>query len=474
MLSRTASQNRPLASHGRLRQGTPMTSQLTDRADKPGGRDFIVNHRVVLSIALPMTLAYLTTPLLGIVDTAVVGQFGDAAMIGGLAIGAVIFDIVFTLFNFLRTGTTGLVAQAVGRDDQTEQQAVFWRAVIIAVAGGALLLPMAPLIRDAGLWLMAPGEEVAAVASTYVTIRFLATPFTLLNYAILGLLLGQARALAGLYLQTLINGINIAMSLFLGLYLGWNVAGVAWATVIGETVVAIGAFIWLWRGFYRSRAPSRARIVQRAPFLRLMALNRDIIIRSLALLAAFTLFARFGAQFGAVTLAANAILMNFFLAAAFFLDGFAVAAEQLVGRAVGARQRAPFWRAVRLTALWGFVFAGVVSFTVFFAGAQIVDLITTAPDVRAQARLYLGWAAVTALAGVLAFQMDGVFIGATWSVDMRNMMLISLAVFVTCAYSLIPVFGNHGLWLALNVFLGLRGLTLLAILPKKGRSVFGG
>ena len=390
--------------------------------------------------------------MLGIVDTAVVGQFGDAALIGGLAIGAILFDIVFVAFNFLRMGTTAFVAQAVGRGDEADQQAVFWRAALIAVAGGLLLLPLSPFIRDIGLWAMAPGDAVADAARTYVTIRFLAAPFTLLNYAVLGLLLGQARAVAALMIQGLINGINIVLSIKLGLWLGWNVAGVAWATVIGEGVVAIGALVWLRAGFDKRHAPGWPRILERTALLRLVALNGNIMIRSLALLSAFAFFTRMGAQFGAVTLAANAILMNFFMIAGYYLDGFAVAAEQLVGRAAGARYRPAFWRAVKLTALWSFVLAGFTTAIVLLLGGSFIDLMTTAQDVRAEARIYLAWAAVTALAGVLAFQMDGVFIGAAWSNDMRNMMLLSLAAFIAAAYGLMPWFGNHGLWLALNLF----------------------
>lgn len=444
-----------------------------DPAGSKDASEFEVTNRMVFAIAVPMTLAYLTTPLLGIVDTAVVGQFGDAALIGGLAIGAILFDVVFIMFNFLRMGTTGLVAQAVGRGDATEQQAVFWRAVLIALVGGLLLLPLAPVIRDVGLWFMAPGDAVAEATRTYVTIRFLAAPFTLVNYAVLGLLLGQARAVAALIVQSLINGINIVLSIALGLWLEWNVAGVAWATVIGESVVAIGALVWLWRGFDRRHAPSRARILDRPSFLALIVLNRDIMIRSFALVASFALFTRIGAQFGAVTLAANAILMNFFFIAGYYLDGFAVAAEQLVGRAVGGRHPKPFWRAVRLTAFWGFVLAGFTTLVVLVAGNWFIEIMTTAQEVRAEARIFLVWAAFTAIAGVLAFQMDGVYIGATWSVDMRNMMLLSLAVFIAAGYGLTPVFGNHGLWFALNLFLGLRGLTLLAILPSRARRVFG-
>jgi Na+-driven multidrug efflux pump len=206
-------------------------------------------------------------------------------------------------------------------------------------------------------------------------------------------------------------------------------------------------------------------------FLRMMALNRDIMIRSFSLLAALALFTRQGAQFGTVTLAANAVLMNFFLVAGYFLDGFATAAEQLAGRAVGAQAADAFRKAVRLTVVWGFALAGTATLVFLLAGDALIGVITVSPDVRAVAVTYLPWAALTAVSGVLAFQMDGVFIGATWSRDMRNMMLLSFLAFTAALLALMP-FGNHGLWAALHVFLLVRGFSLLAILPRRMRTAF--
>lgn len=427
----------------------------------------VITNKTVLAIAVPMTLAFLTTPLLGITDTAVVGQFGDAAMIGGLAVGAIIFDVVFTTFNFLRTGTTGFVAQAMGRNDATEQQAIFWRAVMMAAAIGVFFVLISPWLQQLGLWAMSADDAVRDAATTYMSIRFLATPFALINYTILGMLLGQGRAMATFVLQALINGINIMLSIALGLWMGWGVEGVAWATVIGETLVAVGAFFWIYRGFARDHAPSWARIMDRPAFVRLIAVNRDIMIRSFALLASFFLFTRFGGQFGTVTLAANAILMNFFLLSAYFLDGLSAACEQLAGRTLGAQQRGAFWQVVKRSAAMGFALSGVAALIIAFAGGAAIDLMTTAIDVRAEASTYILWSALTALTGVLAFQMDGVYIGATWSTDMRNMMLISLAVFIALAYALMPLLANHGLWLALNGWLAVRGISLLALLPSR-------
>jgi Na+-driven multidrug efflux pump len=215
-----------------------------------------------------------------------------------------------------------------------------------------------------------------------------------------------------------------------------------------------------------------ARIADMPAIGRMMTLNRDIMIRSFALLATFALFARQGAQFGTVTLAANAVLMNFFMATAFFLDGFATAAEQLAGRAVGAGDRIAFRRAVRLCALWGFVLSGIATAALLIWGGGLIAFLTTAEDVRELASAFLPWAAFTAMSAVLAFEMDGVFIGATWSGDMRNTMLLSLAAFAATMVALTPLFGNHGLWAALHIFLLMRGLGLAAMLPRRERATF--
>ncbi|SDA83878.1 putative efflux protein, MATE family [Mesorhizobium qingshengii] len=435
-------------------------------------RSFVVTNRSVLAIAVPMTLAYLTTPLLGLVDTAVVGQFGDAALLGGLAAGALVFDVVFTTFNFLRSGTTGLVAQAFGRGDALEEQAVFWRAVLIAVVAGIILAALAPLVAIAGQKFMGAEPRVSEAMAVYIRIRLLAAPFSLINYAILGYVLGRGEGGLGLVLQLVLNGINIALCFLLGLKLGWGVAGVAWATVTGEFLAMLLGLAIVVRRFRATPPLPRHRLLDMAAFLRMLSLNRDIMIRSFSLLAAFALFTRQGAQFGTVTLAANAVLMNFFLVAGYFLDGFATAAEQLAGRAVGARAAIPFRQAVRLTLFWGFGLAGTATLVLLMAGANLVALVTTSEEVRSVADIYLPWAAFTALSGVLAFQMDGVFIGATWSRDMRNMMLLSFLVFVAALLTLAPAFGNHGLWAALHVFLLARGFSLLAILRLRLRTVF--
>ncbi|WP_331373200.1 MATE family efflux transporter [Sinorhizobium chiapasense] len=433
---------------------------------------FHVTNRLIFSIALPMTLGFLTTPLLGLVDTAVVGRLGRADLLAGLAIGAVMFDLIFTTFNFLRASTTGLVAQAYGRGDRREQQAVFWRSLVIALVSGVAIVLLSPLLFVAGLWLMAPGADVEAVTRTYFFYRILSGPAALANYAILGFVLGRGEGSIGLLLQTLINGINIVLAVLLGLVLGWGVTGVALATVTGEVIGAVAGFAIVYGRFDRRDAPDWGAIFARERLTPLFGLNRDIMIRSFVLLAAFALMTRIGTAFGPVTLAANAVLMTIFLVAGYYLDGLANAAEQLTGRSIGAGYRPAFDRALRMTAFWSLGLAALTTLAFLVFGDALVDVLTTAPDVRALAYEYMPWAALTALTGALAFLMDGVFIGATWSRDMRNMMLAAFIGYVLALGILIPFFGNHGLWAGLNLFLLMRGAFLLMLVPRRAAQAF--
>jgi putative MATE family efflux protein len=301
--------------------------------------------------------------------------------------------------------------------------------------------------------------EVAEAALAYFFVRIWSAPFALMNYALLGWVLGRGEAMVGLLLQTVLNGLNIALAMLFVLGWGWGVEGVALGGVLAEAAAAglgLGVAAWKIRG---AAKPARSEIFDLARLRRMTAINTDMMVRSFSLLFAFAFFTRQGAQFGAVILAANAVLMHFFLVAGYFLDGFATAAEQLAGRAVGARYRAAFDRVVRLTTGWGLATALALTALYALLGPQIIDLMTTAPEVREAARRYLAWAALTPLAGVIAFQMDGIFIGATWSRDMRNMMLLSVLVYLVAWAGLTPLFGNDGLWAALLVFLGARSIA---------------
>jgi len=435
-------------------------------------KPFEVNHKSVLALAIPMTLAYVSTPVLGVVDTAVIGQLGVASLVGGIAIGALIFDAISTTFNFLRLGTTGLTAQAYGAGSMVTANATLARALILAALFGAVMMVLKAPIAATALALIGGSAAVKTAAQTYFEIRVLSAPVHLANFAILGWFLGLGKARTGLALQLCLNSINIALSVLFVIGLNWGVAGVAYATVVSETLtLLLGAYL-VSRAAGRTQWPTLSGIFDRSAFAGMMAINRDIMIRSFVLLAGFAFFTARSADQGDTILAANAILEKFIMVSAFFLDGLATAAEQLAGRAVGARHRPAFDRTVRLTLLWSLACSSFLAVVLLTAGPTLLDLMTTAEEVRNTGRTYLFWAAVTPLFGVLAFQMDGIFIGATWSRDMRNMMLLSLAVFICAYYLLFPMFQNHGLWMALNVFLGVRGLSLAIVCRYRAQKTF--
>ena len=435
-------------------------------------QEFIVTHRTVLLIAIPMTLAYLSTPLLGIVDTAVIGQLGNAALIGGIAFGGIIFDIVFTTFNCLRSGTTGLTAQALGAKNNDEIVAVLFRALIIAIVSGIIVIGFHFPILQVGLQFLGGSDAVQEATRDYYNVRIYSAPFLLANYVILGWLLGLGRAMLGLLIQTFLNGLNIILSIYFVKGLALGVFGVALATVLSEAITLLLGVIISIRIVTSYSNPTWSQVFSKNQFIRLINLNRDIMIRSFSLLFAIAFFTARSAAQGDNILAANAILEKFFIFAAFFLDGFAIAAEQISGRAIGAKNYVAFKAAVRLTILWGIVMALFIAVFLLIFGNITIGIMTTNQAVANTASIFLIWAILTPLFGVLAFQMDGVFIGATWTSDMRNMMLLSLVVYLLSYYALFPHFGNHGLWLSFNIFLGVRGITLFMVLPKRTRQTF--
>lgn len=444
----------------------PVEANAASGSEGAPVRPFQVTSAMVLKLALPMTLAYLTTPILGLVDTAVVGRLDDAALIGGLAVGAVIMDLVFATFNFQRSGTTGLAAQAVGANDSNAIRDVLLRALAVSLIAGLILLAASPLLLWAAMKLMAPGTAVAAAATSYFLLRITGAPFALANYAILGWLTGLGRTGLALLVQLVLNGFNIVLSIWLGLSLGWGIAGVAVATVISEIIATVIGLAICYRVIGRFTFPAWSAIVDTGQLLRLANLNADIMLRSFLLLFAFAVFTMQGARFGETMLAANAVLMHFFLIGGYFLDGLATAAEQVSGRAIGARYRPAFMRGLWLTLFWdGLLAAGLSLFFLGFGNA-IVALITTLEEVRETAAQWLVYAAMTPLTGVLAFLMDGIFIGATWSRTMSRMMIVSFAAYCLALFLLVEPLGNAGLWLSLHVFLLVRGLSLaLRIAP---------
>jgi MATE family multidrug resistance protein len=401
-------------------------------------------------------IANLTTPLIGIVSTIAIGRLGDATLLGGVAIASVIFDCVFWLFAFLRMSTVAFAAQALGAGDEQEVHALLLRGLIIAAVIGAGLIVLQVPLGTILLGAMGGSDGVIRAAKIYFAIRIWSAPLVLANYAVLGWLVGQARALLALGVQIAINVVNMAATILLVLVLNAGIGGAAIAAVIAEACgLALGLFIaWLLtRG---SPAPDRAALFDRTKLLRMLAVSRDITIRTAALITAFLFFTAQGARSGDVILAANAVLNNFLLINAFFLDGLANAAEQLCGRAYGAGDRIAFSGAVRLVIRWGFGVALAVAAVFALLGPSLIDVMTASADVRQHARDYLWFVVLAPLPGFFAFAYDGIFIGATWARDMRNLMLISLLIFLGTLFAL-RSFGNTGLWTAMLTFYTARG-----------------
>ncbi len=424
-----------------------------------------ITSKRVLNVAIPIVISNATYPILGAVDTGVVGQIGEAAPIGAVGIGAITLSMVFWIFGFLRMGTTGLVAQARGSGDVGETGALLVRGLMIGFAGGLLfILLQLPLFW--GAFQISPASpEVEALARDYLGIRIWGGPAAIALYAITGWLIALERTRAVLVLQVFINGMNIVLDLWFVLGLDWGVEGVAIATLISEwSGLLLG--LWLCRAaFAGDQWRDWARVFDRVKIKRMAVVNTDIMIRSLLLQASFLSFMFLGAGLGDVTLASNQILMQFVSITAFALDGFAFAAEALVGQALGAKNRAQLRRAALLSSYWAFGSAIVLALGFALIGPWMIDVMSKAPEVQVEARVYLWWMILFPLIGLPSWMFDGIFIGATRTRDMRVAMFQSVVVYTVSLIVTVPLLGNHGLWLSMFIFVVARALTLWRYYP---------
>ena len=425
-----------------------------------------ISHARVLKIALPIVLSNATVPILGAVDTGVVGQMGEAAPIGAVGIGAVILATIYWIFGFLRMGTTGLAAQARGAGDWGETGALLMRGILLAFAAGAVFI-IAQAAVFWGAFALAPASaEVEGLAKSYLEIRIWGAPATIALYAVTGWLIAVERTRAVFLLQVWMNGLNIVLDLWFVLGLGWGVEGVAIATLMAEwSGLALG--LWFCRdAFAGDQWRDWGRVFDAARLKRMMQVNGDIMVRSVLLTGSFTTFLFIGADLGDVTLAANQVLLQFVEITAFAMDGFAFTAEAMVGSAVGARSRSHMRQAAILTSQWGVATAVLLGVVFWIGGGWLIDLMSTSPEVRAAGRDYLLWAAALPLLSVASYMFDGIFIGATWTRDMRIAMIQSVALYVGALVILVPLMGNHGLWAALVVLNLARGATLGLRYPR--------
>lgn len=431
-----------------------------------------VTYRRVTFIALPVVLSNVTVPLQGAVDTAVIGNLGDAVYLAAVTLGAAIISLLLQTLNFLQFGSGALSAQALGANDSRRVINVLARALILAFGLGFLLIAGQGILIGLGKEIFEGSEESERLAALYVSIRIWAAPAELGIFALGGWFSGQelTRRLFELQLVTSIS--NIVLNLILVLVIGMDVDGVALGTLIAAY---LGLGFGLWRARARMRAlmpdwrPERARLLNPQELGKLMRLNRDIFIRTLLLVGSFTWMTRLGSLQGDVILAANGILFQIFHMASYALDGFAIAVESLVGQAVGARDRAFLRRAVVVSTICAFAVSVIFALLLAVFHGPIVAVFTNVVEVREATAMFFFWAAFFPVIGVLAFQMDGIFVGATAGPEMRNAMIVSAAIYVPLSWWALGAFGNHGVWGAVWVFLLLRGLTLLAQYPRLER-----
>jgi MATE family multidrug resistance protein len=438
----------------------------TSQAQRPE-----ISHRRMLALALPMTLSHVTTPLLGLVDATVIGRLGEAHLLGAVALGAVIFDFVFWSFGSLRMATAGLTAQATGAGNRHEVDLTLARALLVAGLTGLLLIVLQWPIAAIAFSMAGASQAVTDALSTYFFIRIWSAPFTLANYVILGSTLGRGRTDLGLVLQVAINVINIVLTMALVLGFGLGIAGAAIGTALAEVLGAGLGILVLRRLGSNPFAVTWQEVLDRAAMLQTLAMNRDIMIRNVALILAFSIFSALGARSGDVTLAANAVLYNMFLIGGYFLDGFATAAETLCGQSIGARDERGFRRAIRLSLGWSLGFGLAVSAIFLIGGGLFIDFVSTNPDVRSYAREYLVFAALTPFFGAAAFAFDGIYTGATWTKSMRDLMVVAFLAYGAVLLAAGSV-GNTALWIALLVFLSARGIGQFILYPRLARKTF--
>lgn len=420
----------------------------------------------VLSLALPVMLAQATTASTGIVDTAVMGLYGTKFDLGAVGVAAVVMNFLYWAFGFLRMSTTGLTAQANGSGDRLEVQTVLQRALLLGGALGLAILILSPLIQLVVFRPFEAGSEVKSLARDYFNARVWGAPAVLMGYGITGWLLGTGRTGQLLAFQVVMNGTNAALDIWFVAGLGWGPAGIGAGTAIAEWVALAFGLVIVRKGFARSGA-----LLDRERLAALINANRDILIRTLALLFCFAWFVNSGASLGTATLAGNEVLLQFVSVSAFVLDGFAFVAEKEIGEAYGGRSRARLMRAMRLTSEIALGFAALISIAYFIGGGWLIQNFVADEEARAVALTYLPYCAAVPIIGLACWQLDGFFLGATQGKALRNAGVVAAILYVGADVLLKDRFGNSGVWIAFLTMYVWRAGALGVYLPSMIRKV---
>ena len=418
-------------------------------------------HRKILFIAIPLILSNLTVPLLTFVDTAMIGHLGNVAYLGGITAGATLFTLIYGNFIFLRMGTTGFSAQAFGAKKNSELVNVFSRSIILGLLIGFLIIIFRESIFSLFLPLLSLSGEVGESSSNYISIRIFSAPAVLMNFGIIGCLIGIQKTKIVLIIAFLVNGLNIILDYVFVVYWDMDVSGVALGTLISEWTACVFGLVILGIILKRLQVNVfKAKIFSKEEFFRLFNLNIDIFIRTFCLVATHIWFINRSSNLGDLELAANGILLNFVYISAFFVDGFAFTTESLVGQSKGAKDETLFKRYVVNSTIWCII-SGIVC-VIFFAffGEKLIQLLTDILMVKDLSSEYLIWVILLPVISAFSYQLDGIFTGATKTRDMRNGAIISLLIFIIATIVLIPVLGNHGLWFSYVLFILVRAVTL--------------
>ncbi|MDX1706329.1 MATE family efflux transporter [Pseudidiomarina sp.] len=423
---------------------------------------------MIFAIALPMIISNIAAPLLGLVDTAIIGHLDRPIYLSAVALGAMVVSFIYLLTVFLRMTTTGDIARAFGAEDTARQQQTVVHGLWFALGLGVLIMIAAPAIISLAWWLIEPQPELALLSSRYIDIRLWAAPAALINLVVLGVLLGRQQARQAMLLVIFTNAVNVVADVVLVVILDFNVAGAAWASVIAEVSTAMLGLYMI-----RSLLPGNQWRIRWPGMQRFLGMNRDVFIRSLLLQLCIATMTGYAARYGVVVVAANAILMQFLMLISLGLDGIAYAVEALTGAAVGRKRSAEVRYWMRLTLLWSVIFAVGYSLVFLLFGSSIVRLLTDLPAVIQAAEIYLPWLIALPLLAHWSYYYDGVYIGLGLTRAMRDTMAISaLAVFVpvwqVSQWLLSNDNANHGLWLALSLFLFARGVSQWLYLQRPG------
>ncbi|EOG1048955.1 MATE family efflux transporter DinF [Vibrio fluvialis] len=427
-------------------------------------------HRQVLWLAIPMVLSNITIPLLGLVDAAVIGHLEHAWYLGGVALGSTVISVTFWLLGFLRMSTTGLTAQAFGADNRAGLARVWLQGMLMALGFAAVFLLLHRFIADGVFGFSSASAEVKLYAQQYFVIRVWSAPASLVNFVLLGWLLGTQNSRAPMWMVIITNVVNIVLDLLFVLGLGWKVQGVALASVIAD-YSGMGFGLWcVWRYWLQHQLPSPLALLRESTqgLSRFVRLNRDIFLRSLCLQAAFSFMTFQGAVFGDQTVAANAVLMSFLMMISYGMDGFAYAMEAMVGKAIGAKSETQLKAAMIGSAFWSVIICLLLTLAFGWYGSALIRLITDISAVQQTAQVYLPWLVAMPLTSMWCFLLDGIFIGATKGREMRNSMFVAACTFFVVFYGF-AFWGNHALWLAMLSFMAMRGLSLGIVLLRQWR-----